>query len=50
LKEGLYGEIGRRLENECGVPGDDLIITCVENTKEDWSFGHGRGQFLTGEL
>lgn len=30
-------------------PGD-LIITVTENTPEDWSFGAGRAQFLTGEL
>lgn len=30
-------------------PGD-LIVTMMENSKEDWSFGAGRAQFLTGEL
>lgn len=30
-------------------PGD-LIVTMMENTPEDWSFGAGRAQFLTGEL
>jgi hypothetical protein len=26
------------------------MVSFVENTDEDWSFGHGRAQFLTGEL
>jgi phenylpyruvate tautomerase PptA (4-oxalocrotonate tautomerase family) len=30
-------------------PGN-LIISVAENGKEDWSFGAGRAQFLTGEL
>ena len=28
----------------------DLIVSIVENEKEDWSFGAGRAQFLTREL
>ncbi|OJK02310.1 hypothetical protein ASPACDRAFT_115068 [Aspergillus aculeatus ATCC 16872] len=35
---------------ECGVSGEDLIISAVENTPEDWSFGMGEAQFLTGKL
>jgi hypothetical protein len=30
-------------------PGN-LIVSIVENEKEDWSFGAGRAQFLTREL
>jgi len=26
------------------------VVSIVENSDEDWSFGLGRGQFLTGEL
>lgn len=26
------------------------MVSIVENTGADWSFGLGRGQFLTGEL
>jgi hypothetical protein len=28
----------------------DVVVSIVENSDEDWSFGLGRGQFLTGEL
>lgn len=50
LKRAVYAELQERLEQDCGVPGTDLIITCSANTKEDWSFGLGRAQFLTGDL
>jgi hypothetical protein len=26
------------------------MVSCMVNSDEDWSFGHGRAQFLTGEL
>jgi hypothetical protein len=50
LKQAVYAELQKRLEKDCGVPGTDLIISCSANTKEDWSFGLGRAQFLTGDL
>jgi len=50
LKEAVYAELQKQLEEKCGVPGTDLIVSCMESTKEDWSFGMGRAQFLTGEL
>jgi len=28
----------------------DLIVSVTENDDDDWSFGHGRAQFRTGEL
>lgn len=34
----------------CGIAASDVMISFVENTDDDWSFGHGRAQFLTGEL
>jgi len=27
-----------------------VVVSIVENSDADWSFGLGRGQFLTGEL
>ncbi|KAL2075886.1 hypothetical protein VTL71DRAFT_829 [Oculimacula yallundae] len=50
LKQAIYAELQKRLEDDCGVPGTDLIISCSANTQEDWSFGMGRAQFLTGDL
>ena len=33
-----------------GVGRRDLFIGYVENGPQDWSFGFGRAQYLTGEL
>ncbi|KAE9962994.1 hypothetical protein EG328_011851 [Venturia inaequalis] len=49
-KQKFYRELAKALESECGVPGAQLIISCAENGKEDWSFGEGRAQFLDGGL
>lgn len=49
-KQALYASLAERLGKEAGVEGSDLIISCVRNEKEDWSFGNGRAQFLSGEL
>ncbi|KAF2143008.1 uncharacterized protein K452DRAFT_248712 [Aplosporella prunicola CBS 121167] len=49
-KQAVYAQLAERLEKECGVPGSDLIVSVAANTREDWSFGLGRAQFLTGEL
>ncbi|PNP50674.1 hypothetical protein THARTR1_08692 [Trichoderma harzianum] len=49
-KMAMYATLGERLEKECGLKGNDLLISVTPNTKEDWSFGYGRAQFLTGEL
>jgi hypothetical protein len=39
-----------RLAARCGIAPDDVIVNFVANADEDWSFGAGRAQFLTGEL
>lgn len=49
-KQDVYAALAERLEQECGVPKSDLVISVARNEKEDWSFGMGRAQFLTGEL
>ncbi|KAG9517834.1 4-oxalocrotonate tautomerase, partial [Aureobasidium melanogenum] len=49
-KQAIYATLAERLESECGVPKTDLVVSCSANTKEDWSFGLGRAQFLTGDL
>lgn len=48
-KQQLYTEIATRLE-AVGVAGGDVFIGYVENGPQDWSFGFGRAQYLTGEL
>lgn len=48
-KRALYAEIATRLSS-VGVAGEDVFIGYVENGPQDWSFGFGRAQYLTGEL
>jgi hypothetical protein len=49
-KKTIYKHLFESLSRYCGVSGDDLIISCMENTRADWSFGNGEAQFLTGRL
>lgn len=48
-KQRLYARIAAELER-VGVAGEDIFIGYTENGAEDWSFGFGRAQYLTGEL
>jgi phenylpyruvate tautomerase PptA (4-oxalocrotonate tautomerase family) len=48
-KQAMYSAMSHSLE-KIGIPPTDLIISVVENKKEDWSFGMGKAQFLTGDL
>jgi 4-oxalocrotonate tautomerase len=50
MKERFYELLACNLAERCGVDPADLIVSITENGDEDWSFGHGRAQFLTGEL
>ena len=50
LKETFYKLLTGELEKSCGIAPSDVVISMVSNTDEDWSFGLGRAQFLTGEL
>ena len=49
-KQATYAELAKRLEAECGVGGEDLIISVLANRHVDWSFGLGRAQFVDGTL
>ncbi|MGO2111686.1 MAG: tautomerase family protein [Pseudoclavibacter sp.] len=48
-KQQLYAAIAERLGG-VGVAPEDVFIGYVENGPQDWSFGFGRAQYLTGEL
>lgn len=50
MKEMFYKLLVEELEKKCGIAPNDVMVSIVTNTDEDWSFGYGRGQFLTGEL
>ena len=49
-KEAFYRLLCEELEKACAIAPSDVVVSIVENGDEDWSFGLGRGQFLTGEL
>jgi phenylpyruvate tautomerase PptA (4-oxalocrotonate tautomerase family) len=49
-KTALYAGLADRLAAETGLRGEDLVVSLSANTKEDWSFGNGRAQFLEGDL
>ena len=49
-KQALYAALAERLQARVGLRPEDLVVSVVANEPEDWSFGHGRAQFLTGEL
>jgi phenylpyruvate tautomerase PptA (4-oxalocrotonate tautomerase family) len=48
-KTTLYAAMHDRLV-AVGVASEDVFIGYVENGPEDWSFGFGRAQYVTGEL
>jgi phenylpyruvate tautomerase PptA (4-oxalocrotonate tautomerase family) len=49
-KVAAYAELAKRLDAECSVRPEDLIISMNANRHVDWSFGLGRAQFIDGSL
>jgi phenylpyruvate tautomerase PptA (4-oxalocrotonate tautomerase family) len=49
-KQKFYRLLVEELEKSCGIAPSDVMVSIVENTDEDWSFGLGRAQFLEGDL
>ena len=49
-KQTFYRLTTEELERTCAIEPSDVMINCVTCDDEDWSFGYGRAQFLTGEL
>jgi hypothetical protein len=50
MKQRFYELVAANLAARCGLDPADLIVSITDNGDEDWSFGYGRAQFLTGEL
>jgi phenylpyruvate tautomerase PptA (4-oxalocrotonate tautomerase family) len=50
MKQRFYELVASNLAERCGLDPADLIVSITDNGDEDWSFGYGRAQFLTGEL
>lgn len=49
-KTHFMAELARELQENCGVQGNDLMISFITNSKGDWSFADGEAQYLTGKL
>jgi phenylpyruvate tautomerase PptA (4-oxalocrotonate tautomerase family) len=49
-KQAAFAELAKRLEAECGVRPEDLIVSVMANRHVDWSFGLGQAQFMNGSL
>ena len=45
IKKNLYADIARRLQEAADVRVDDVMVSLVEVTKENWSFGGGRATY-----
>lgn len=45
VKRALYAEIAKRLQESVDVRPDDVLVSLVEVTKENWSFGGGRATY-----
>jgi hypothetical protein len=46
----FYELVCKELKAACSIEANDVIVCMVINSDEDWSFGNGRAQFITGEL
>lgn len=49
-KQAFYQQTVEALHTKCGIAPQDIMISIVTNRDEDWSFGVGEAQFLTGKL
>ncbi len=49
-KVAFYSNLTRTLRTRCDIEPSDVMVSLINNSDEDWSFGLGAAQFLTGEL
>lgn len=47
VKRNLYADIARRLQAAVDVRPDDVLVSLVEVTKENWSFGKGLATYAS---
>ncbi|MBS1057245.1 tautomerase family protein [Gluconobacter kondonii] len=50
MKERFYALLVEYLGERCALLPEDIMVSCIENSDADWSFGFGRAQFLNGDL
>lgn len=44
-KKALYAEIAKRLKEDPGIRPEDIVISLIEVSVEDWSLGNGIAQY-----
>jgi phenylpyruvate tautomerase PptA (4-oxalocrotonate tautomerase family) len=49
-KQSFYELLCQELARRCDMKASDIVVSIMQNNDEDWSFGYGRAQFITGEL
>jgi phenylpyruvate tautomerase PptA (4-oxalocrotonate tautomerase family) len=49
-KQSFYELLSQELARRCDIKASDIVVSITQNDDEDWSFGYGRAQFITGEL
>ena len=49
-KTNFYQKLADTLHEHTDIRKEDIMISLIENTDEDWSFFNGKAQFLTGDL
>jgi 4-oxalocrotonate tautomerase len=45
-KQAFYARLAALLRESPGLRPEDLAVSLVENTREDWSFGNGEASYL----
>ncbi|RNE16602.1 hypothetical protein FAM3257_03132 [Lacticaseibacillus paracasei] len=46
----FYQRLVERLNKELGIRKEDVVFSLAPNNDDDWSFGNGEAQFLSGKL
>ena len=49
-KETFYRLLAENLQKDCGIDPEDVIVSYLGNGNDDWSFGLGEAQFVSGRL
>jgi len=49
-KIAFYRNLCDDLGEKCRISPDDIMVSFVQNSDADWSFGRARAQFLVGDL
>ena len=49
-KQNFYELLCQELTRRCDMKASDIVVSITQNNDEDWSFGYGRAQFITGEI